>query len=129
MSSSEKEYIEARSKKRKRLQNILTVVSIVSFFSSTGFAVVGGLQQANQTSNQPAPVPVESTLRQQARGFELVLQREPENQFALEGLVNTRLELKDTQGAKAILEKLVKLYPEQAGYKAQLEQLKKKEVK
>ncbi len=124
MSSSEKEYIETRSKKRKRLQNIVTVVSIVSFFGSTGFAVVGGLQQANQTSNQPTPVSVESVLKQQARGFELVLQREPENRVALEGLANVRLELKDTKGAIALVEKLVKLHPQDLEYKAQLEQLK-----
>ena len=124
MSSSEKEYFETRSKKRKRLQNIVTVVSIISFFGSTGFAVIGGLQQANQTSNQPTPVSGESVLQQQARGFELVLQREPENRVALEGLANTRVELKNTQGAIALLEKLIKLHPEEAGYKAQLEQLK-----
>ncbi len=124
MSSSEKEYIETRSKKRKRLQNIVTVVSIVSFFGSTGFAVVGGLQQANQTSNQPT-ASVESVLQQQARGFELVLQREPENRVALEGLANVRLEMKDALGAIALVEKLVKLHPQDLEYKAQLEQLKK----
>jgi cytochrome c-type biogenesis protein CcmH/NrfG len=125
MSSSEKEYIEARSKKTKRLQKIVTVVSIVSFLSSTGFAVFGGLQQSSQTSDPVSAVSVESGLKQQARGFELVLQREPENRVALEGLANVRLELKDTKGAIALVEKLVKLHPQDLEYKAQLEQLKK----
>lgn len=125
MSSSEKEYIEARSKKTKRLQKIVTVVSIVSFLSSTGFAVFGALQQSSKTLNPVSPVSVESRLQQQARGFELVLQREPENRVALEGLANVRIELKDTKGAKVLFEKMVKLNPERQDYKIQLEQLKK----
>lgn len=125
MSSSEKEYIEARSKKTKRLQKIVTVVSIVSFLSSTGFAVFGALQQSSKTSNPVSPVSVESGLQQQARGFELVLQREPENRVALEGLANVRIDLKDTKGAKVLFEKLVKLHPERQDYKIQLDQLKK----
>ncbi|MDZ7959692.1 MAG: tetratricopeptide repeat protein [Aulosira sp. DedQUE10] len=128
MANSGEDYLIKRSKQIKRKQNLLTIVFLVSFVSSTVFSGVSLIKHAIQTSKTVVPSP-ESSLQKQEKGFEMVLQREPENLVALEGLVNVRIELKDTQGAIQALEKLVKLSPERQDYKDVLEQLKKEQGK
>ena len=93
------------------------------------FAAVPAIKQAieSDTSSQSQAAAVESSIQKQIKGFELVLQREPENKTALEGLVRLRLALKDEKGAIAPLEKLVKLEPERGDYKVMLERLQKGE--
>jgi cytochrome c-type biogenesis protein CcmH/NrfG len=129
MAGSGEEYVITRKKQIERRQKILTIVSLVSFVGSTVFAVIPAIQQASQPKPAIASPSAESVLQQQARGYEMVLQREPENLTALEGLVNVRLKLKDNQGAIQPLEKLVKLRPDRPNYKILLEQIKKQEGK
>jgi hypothetical protein len=59
----------------------------------------------------------------------LVLQREPNNQMALEKLSIIRLNSGDNQGAIALMEKLVKLHPYRQDYKTVLADAKKREGK
>ncbi len=127
MTSTDKEYMMARQKRSQRIKKIVGLVSLVSFSSSMVFAAVPAIKNAieNDTSSQSQAVSVESSLKKQAKGFELVLQREPENKTALEGLVRLRLALKDEKSAIAPLEKLVELQPEREDYKIALERLKK----
>jgi cytochrome c-type biogenesis protein CcmH/NrfG len=129
MAGSGEEYVITRKKQIERRQKILTIVSLVSFVGSTVFAVIPAIQQASQPKPAIASPSAESVLQQQARGYEMVLQREPENLTALEGLVNVRLKLKDNQGAIQPLEKLVKLRPDRPNYKILLEQIKKQQGK
>jgi tetratricopeptide (TPR) repeat protein len=70
-----------------------------------------------------------SKLQDEVRGYELVLQREPENQTALKGLLQARLQLLslkqgDVQGVITPLEKLAKLNPDQTEYAVLLAQAK-----
>ncbi|MEH2247510.1 tetratricopeptide repeat protein [Nostoc sp.] len=129
MPGSSEEYLVTRKKQIERRQKIVTIVSILSFFGSTVFAVIPAIQQASQSKPATASTSPESELQQQARGYEIVLQREPENQLALEKLSVLRLQLKDAKGAMQPLEKLVKLHPERQDYKVVLEQIKKQEGK
>ncbi|BAY60659.1 hypothetical protein NIES22_07180 [Calothrix brevissima NIES-22] len=120
------EYLINRKKQIQRRQKFLTIVSIVSFFGSILFSAVPVIQKALQepqpkAATQKSP---DSLLQEQAKGWEMVLQREPQNQLALEGLVNVRIKLNDTQGAIQILEKLVKLHPERQDYKVVLDKFK-----
>ncbi len=124
MASSGEEYVIARRKKIERIKRIVTWVSIVSFVGSGVFAIVPSIQKAIENPSTQ-PVSAESSLQQQEQGYKLVLQREPENKTALEGLVKIRLESQDFKGAVEPLEKLVKLNPERQDYKILLEQLKK----
>ncbi|MCL1463749.1 tetratricopeptide repeat protein [Argonema galeatum] len=92
-------------------------------------------QQEQPSAGTTAAPAVESNkakqaeLETQAKGYELVLQRKPEDRTALQGLIDTRLELvrlgvgslKDTIEP---LEKLAKLNPEQTEYAVLLAQTK-----
>jgi len=130
LAGKDEEYLIARKKQIEQRRRIVTIVSMVSFFGSMVFAAIPPIQQAIQSPKPvAASVSPESALQQQVKGYELVLQREPENPTALEGLVNVRLKLKDTQGAIQPLEKLVKLRPDRPNYKVLLEQIKKQEGK
>ncbi len=116
---------------KKILQRILIILSSFAFIGSTGVAVVGLFTSAMQPSKEtaktaPVPTATDSQLQAQERGYELVLQREPENQVALEGLVKLRLQTNKLQDAIAPLEKLVKLNPDRESYKALLAEVKQR---
>jgi hypothetical protein len=119
----EREYgtIQVRKmEKRKQLQKIMIALSVVSLMGSTIFGLGKVFTGANSQPSQPKTPTAQSTslsLAAQEKGYLTVLEREPNNQTALEGLVNTRVEMNNLPGAIEPLEKLVKLYPDQAEYK------------
>lgn len=119
----------------KRNRWIVTVVMGLAFLAFVGISLaplLSGFFQAGPSTatNSPAPTTNASPaarkaeLEAQAKGYELVLQREPENPTALEGLLMTRLALNDVKGAIAPLEKLVKLNPNESRYSVLLAQAK-----
>jgi cytochrome c-type biogenesis protein CcmH/NrfG len=114
---------------KKPLKRIITLVSAVAFLGSTGFAVAGLFSNALQEPEKSAPTNVGSAdqqLQAKERGYELVLEREPENQVALQGLVETRLQMNNLQGAVEPMAKLVKLNPNNPQYKALLAGIKER---
>jgi tetratricopeptide (TPR) repeat protein len=90
--------------------------------------VNGVMGSAQTTGSNTAATPTttpnsqQGDLEAQARGYELVVQREPDNETALRGLLETRLKLQDIPGAIAALEKLVALNPERTDYAVLLAQ-------
>ena len=111
--------------KRKRTIRIFTGISAIAFLGSAGFGFIRMLTnppQSTQASTQAEDLTQQ--LQAQARGYEMVLQREPKNQVALQGLVEIRLQMKDFERIIEPLETLVKLNPEQEKYKTLLVTMK-----
>lgn len=79
--------------------------------------VIGGIvssftepDQTEVATNQQ--LVIQEQLQQQEAGFEAVLEREPDNPNALQGLVRIRLEQGDLRGAVEPLDQLIVLFPE-----------------
>ena len=130
MESTQKKSSNSRVHRGDRIKQIFALVSMVGFGGSAIFGIVSlfssGLSSQHQQKSAPVAVSQESLLAAQERGYETVLQREPQNQTALEGLANVRLQMNNKVGAIEPLEKLVKLNPNRADYKVLLGQAKGK---
>lgn len=118
----------------KPIHRIFTLVSIVIFFGSTAFAAAHIINNAPNSSRENTNVgasSVESQMQLQAtqlqlkgqeQEYKIVLQQEPNNQVALEGLVRIRLQMQNAKGAIELLKKLAKLNPDKQEYKTLLAQ-------
>lgn len=125
--SSFNDYVKLRQTQIKRKQRLVAVVSSGLFLGSTVFTLGGffadNFRQVSQPKTGSTIVHSPSTVEE--KGYELVLQREPENQVALEGLVHIRIQMNNLKGAQEPLEKLIKLSPSSTRYKALLAQVRK----
>lgn len=125
--------------------NLVLILAVVAFVGVSMFPLLEGFLRkdpapgtAATSSTTLASTTRQSELESQSRGYELVLQREPDNQTALEGVIDARRQLAqaklatgDSDGAKADikslippLEKLAKLKSDQPGYRVLLAQSK-----
>ncbi|MEM8804763.1 MAG: tetratricopeptide repeat protein [Cyanobacteria bacterium P01_G01_bin.38] len=84
----------------------------------------GGYENDPNASSAPGTADQRAELEGRANGYELVLQREPNNQTALLGLVEARIALRDLQGVVEPLEKLAELNPNVPSYAVLLGQTK-----
>ncbi|QGZ89549.1 hypothetical protein GQR42_08210 [Microcystis aeruginosa FD4] len=66
-----------------------------------------------------------TTKESQKREYEIILEREPDNQIALQGLLKVQMEMQDFQGASTTLEKLIALNPEETAYQAMYQSIKR----
>ncbi|AFZ30897.1 tetratricopeptide repeat-containing protein [Gloeocapsa sp. PCC 7428] len=108
----------------------ISVVLVLAIIAFVGFSMLPLFSTAFRASQPAGEAPVTNQAQQQlteaARGYEVVLQREPENQTALRGLVKARLELLDLKGAVAPLQKLAALNPTEAEYNLLLADIKQR---
>lgn len=108
------------------------LLGTISFVIPTIMPFLGGPpNQESSSARTPAsiqtPAGKQEELLAQARGYQLVLQREPDNETALKGLLFTQLELvrlgvADVKTTIEPLEKLAKLKPENTEYSVLLAQ-------
>ncbi|BAY24186.1 TPR repeat-containing protein [Calothrix sp. NIES-2100] len=126
------------SQPRSWIVKVVLALAVLTFVGISMVPLISAFNNNTQTpaqnnnastkGNSPSP-DQKSKLQDEVRGYQLVLQREPENQTALKGLLQARLELLsikegDIQGVIEPLEKLAKLNPEQTEYAVLLAQAK-----
>lgn len=118
------------AEQRKRWLAVV-VLGIVAF-AFAGISVIVPFtsafqnQSRNADSSPSASASPTQDLEAQAKGYQLVLDREPENQTALRGLVDTRIAQGKIDAIIEPLEKLAKLNPDQPDYTILLAQAKQR---
>ncbi|MDJ0585470.1 hypothetical protein, partial [Microcystis sp. M49636_WE2] len=104
-------------KNNDALKRVLIVSSGLVFLALMMVPTLGLLKNNNSNSpqgnqsGQEATIPREK-LEEMVKGYEKILEREPDNPTALQGLAQARLQLKDFIGAREPLEKLYQKYPD-----------------
>jgi tetratricopeptide (TPR) repeat protein len=121
------------SQKRSPWLSIVLVLAVLAFVGFSMIPLLGSVLKDNPPSAGATPratptisAEQQADLEAQAKGYELVVQREPQNVTALRGLLEVRLKQGDIQGAIAPLEQLAKLNPDQTNYAVLLAQAKQK---
>ncbi len=101
----------------------LMLLALVSF---SLIPLVSSIVQARQSQTQGANISsvTSANLETQALGYQLILEREPDNQNALRGLLEIKLKQSDLAGAISPLERLAQLNPQVADYGILLAQAK-----
>ena len=118
-------------KKNKTLSRIVTLVLGLGFAGSTlaiALSSVFSQNQSGSVSQNIDEAAIEEQIQQQISGYEKVLEREPQNITALEGLAQIYLQTGNPQQAIPTLEKLVEYYPEQQQYAGILEIIEQQEA-
>jgi cytochrome c-type biogenesis protein CcmH/NrfG len=113
--------------KKKILTKVFIIGSGIAFLASSLLGI-GSLMSSsvNQSANKEnAAQSQNAQLQAEEKGFLAVLQREPNNQAALRGLIEIRMRTGDAPGTKTALEQLVKLNPTNQQYKEFLTVLNK----
>jgi cytochrome c-type biogenesis protein CcmH/NrfG len=105
--------------KKSTLTKIVVIGSGIAFLGGSLLGIGGMISSSldRPAANDNAAQSQNAQLQTEEKGFATVLQREPNNQTALKGLVSIRMRQGDVPGTKAALERLVKLNPSNQEYK------------
>jgi cytochrome c-type biogenesis protein CcmH/NrfG len=121
------------SSKSPSYQKIIIIVSGLVFLGSMSVLPMLGLFQDNPSNAPKTPPsqgqgtpPSQDQIKAIEKGYEKVLEREPDNPTALQGLAEIRLKQGDLKGGLVPLKKLSSLFPEE---KQLAELVKKIEIK
>lgn len=129
-----------KANKGRGLITVAMVLALIAFVGFSAVPILDSILKGNQAQSRSTPTPTQTAaagekqselLQAQARGYELVLQREADNVTALRGLLQVRLELigqgvGDIKDVVSPLEKLAKLNPETTEYGILLAQAKER---
>lgn len=121
-----------RTPSNNRFVLIFSILLIVLLVGGSLLPLVGKFQSdrvSSKTIATPTPTPRVSSVSQdnleaRAIGYESVLEREPENATALQGLIEIRLEQGKLEEALPPLERLARSHPQQPDYTILLAQAK-----
>jgi len=91
---------------------VFAMLGMLGYLGSSAVGFFNSTEPASQSTPQSPEELEEQRLLAEEKGYEGVLEREPENQFALTQLVQLRVEMGKPQEAIAPLEKLVELTPD-----------------
>lgn len=116
------------AKRNRWLIGTVLFLALAAFLALSLLPILGNT--GNRRTNAPSSTPTgdatsaQAEVASRAKGYELVLEREPENQTALKGLVEARIQLGDLQGVVEPLTKLAELNPDLPDYRVLLGQTK-----
>ena len=113
-----------KSSKKNYWLYITSVILLLVLMVFSLVPILNGIWQINQTNQSGQINPEQNLLQSEAIGYEMVLQREPDNQNALEGLLNIRFKQGDLAEVIPPLERLAQINPLNLGYLILLAQSK-----
>lgn len=114
------------AKRNRWLVGTVLTIALAAFLSLSLLPVLSGGSRRSPATGESTPTTdptaVQSELEARARGYSLVLEREPDNQAALQGLVEARIQLGDLEGIVEPLAQLAETNPDVTDYTVLLAQ-------
>jgi tetratricopeptide (TPR) repeat protein len=101
--------MKASQSNQKRFVTVTIVVMLLALLSFSIVPLISSIIATNRNVKSPVPNLRQQQLESQALGYELVLEREPDNQNAWRSLLDIRLQQGNIRGALEPLKKLAQL--------------------
>jgi thioredoxin-like negative regulator of GroEL len=103
---------------KNKFTKVFVILAGLAFLGSSVAGLSGsiGSSMNEPAATEKAAQSQSAQLAAEEKGFAAVLQREPNNQTALKGLISIRLKSGDIAGTRTALAQLVKLNPNERQY-------------